>query len=79
MGIGTDTYPPDLLEEMRFGALVNKVVEGSRGAGTVRDFYNAATIGGAKALRRDDLGRLASGCTADISIFDFSGPLPRAY
>ena len=73
MGIGTDTFPPDLLEEMRFGALVNKVVEGSRGAGTVLDFYNAATIGGAKALRRDDLGRLAPGCTADISIFDFSG------
>ena len=73
MGIGTDTYPPDLLEEMRIGALVNKVVEGSRRAGTVRDFFNAATINGAKALRRDDLGRLAPGCTADISVFDFNG------
>ena len=73
MGIGTDTYPPDLLEEMRVGALVNKVVEGSRRAGTVRDFFNAATINGAKALRRDDLGRLAAGCTADISVFDFNG------
>ena len=72
MGIGTDTFPPDMLEEMRIGAIVNKVVEGSRSAGTVLDFYNAATIGGAKALGRDDLGRLAPGSTADISIFDLS-------
>ena len=73
IAIGTDTYPPDLLEEMRVGALVNKVVEGSRHAGTVRDFYNAGTIAGAKILGRDDLGRLAAGCTADISIFDLTG------
>ena len=72
MGIGTDTHPPDILEEMRMGAIINKIVEGDRSAGTVVDFYNAATIGGAKALGRDDLGRLAPGCTADISIFDFS-------
>ena len=73
MGIGTDTYPPDLLEEMRLGALINKVVDRSRSTGTVRDFYNAGTIGGAKTLGRKDLGRLAAGCTADISIFDLTG------
>ena len=72
MGIGTDTFPPDIIEEMRMGAIINKIVEGDRSAGTVVDFYNAATIGGAKALGREDLGRLAAGCTADISIFDFS-------
>ena len=73
MGVGTDTFPPDLLEEMRIGALLNKVVDDSRSAGSVRDFYYAATIGGATALGRDDLGRLAPGCTADISVFDLSG------
>ena len=73
MGIGTDTYPPDLLEEMRLGTLINKVVDRSRSTGTVRDFYNAGTIGGAKTLGREDLGRLAAGCTADISIFDLTG------
>ena len=72
MGIGTDTFPPDIIEEMRMGAIINKIVEGDRSAGTVVDFYNAATIGGAKALGREDLGRLAAGSTADISIFDFS-------
>jgi cytosine/adenosine deaminase-related metal-dependent hydrolase len=70
VALGTDTFPPDLVEEMRIGALINKVVDRRRDAGTVREFYNAATIGGARALGRDDLGRLAPGCAADISIFN---------
>ncbi len=79
MGLGCDTFPPDLLEEMRVGSMVNKVVERDRLAGLMRDFYNAATVGGARALGRDDLGRLAPGCVADISIFNLppltAGPI----
>jgi hypothetical protein len=37
------------------------------------DMYNAATLGGARALRRDDLGRLAAGAQADIVVFDLNG------
>ena len=33
--------------------------------------FNAATLGGARALGRDDLGRLAPGAKADILIVDF--------
>ena len=73
VGVGTDTFPPNLTEEMRLVALVNKVVDGSRGAGTVREVYDAVTIGGARALGREDLGRLVPGCKADISVFDLSG------
>ena len=73
MGIGSDTFPPDLLEEMRFGSLINKVIDRQRSVGSVRDFYNAATIGGARALGREDLGKLVSGATADVSIFNLSG------
>ena len=61
LGIGTDTFPPTIAEEMRLAALVNKVVDRSRGAGTIEEVYNAATIGGARALGREDLGRLAPG------------------
>ncbi len=73
MGLGTDTFPPNIVEEMRLAALINKVVDGRRGAGTIEEVYRAATIGGARALGRDDLGRLAPGCRADISVFDLSG------
>jgi cytosine/adenosine deaminase-related metal-dependent hydrolase len=72
MGIGTDTFPPDLIEEIRLAALLNKALKRSRNVGTVEEVYNAITIGGAKALGREDLGRLAVGCKADISVFDLS-------
>ena len=34
------------------------------------DIFNAATLNGAKALGRDDLGRLAPGARADIIVID---------
>ena len=50
--------------------MVNKVVSATGWLALCGDFYNAATVGGARALGRDDLGRLAPGCVADISIFN---------
>ena len=38
------------------------------------DYYDAATLGGADALLRADLGRLAPGAKADITVFDLSAP-----
>lgn len=70
LGIGTDTFPPDLVEEMRIGSLLGKVAEGRRGAGTAAAFFHAATVGGAQALGRPDLGRLAAGAAADICIWN---------
>lgn len=72
LGIGTDTFPPDLVEEMRIGSLLCKVVEGKRGTGDVAAFFHAATVGGADALGRRDLGRLAAGAAADICIWNIT-------
>ncbi|MCA3264205.1 MAG: amidohydrolase family protein [Telmatospirillum sp.] len=72
LGIGTDTFPPDLVEEMRVGSLLCKVADKKRGAGSVAAFFHAATIGGATALARPDLGRLAAGAAADICIWNVS-------
>ena len=73
VGLGTDCFPPDLVEEMRVAAILNKVVEAKKESGTARIVFDAATIGGANALGRPDLGRLAPGCKADVSIFKMSG------
>lgn len=73
IGLGTDTFPPDLVEEMRIGSLLCKVVDGRRGAGKIADFLHAATVGGADALGRPDLGRLAAGAAADICIWRLPG------
>ena len=72
MALGCDTFPPDLLEEIRTGSLINKIIERDRMAGMVKEFFYAATIGGAKALGRSDIGKLEAGCKADISVFNIT-------
>ncbi|HEU4343793.1 MAG TPA: chlorohydrolase family protein [Candidatus Binatia bacterium] len=68
MGIGTDTFPKDILSDMRYAALASRVAEKSFMAGHPRDAFNAVTLGGATMLGRDDLGRLQKGAKSDITI-----------
>jgi 5-methylthioadenosine/S-adenosylhomocysteine deaminase len=70
--LGTDTFPQDMIKEMRWAALACKWKDRDANRGTARDVFNAATIDGARALGRDDLGRLAPGAKADIVIVDLS-------
>jgi cytosine/adenosine deaminase-related metal-dependent hydrolase len=58
VGLGTDIHPFDLIREMRAAGLICKVAAESPNAGTAREAFNAATLGGATALGRQDLGRL---------------------
>lgn len=71
MALGTDTFPQDMITEMKWAALACKVEEASALAGTAAEIYDAATLGGAGALGRDDLGRLAPGAKADIVTIEF--------
>ena len=68
IGIGTDTYPHNMIEEMRHVGYVSRLMAGHPRATTTADVFNAATIGGARALGRDDIGRLAVGAKADFVI-----------
>ena len=72
IALGTDTAPPDMILNMQVGIILARVIDGSAAAVRSEDYYDAATIGGADALRRDDLGRLAPGAKADITVFDLS-------
>lgn len=73
IGLGTDTFPPDFVENMRQGVNLCRVMERDVTACSAADFYDVATLGGAAALRRPDLGRLAPGAKADITVFDLRG------
>ncbi len=66
MGLGTDIFPQNMLNEMRLGAVISKVINCDSVAGTAADFFNSATVHGADALGRKDLGRIAVGAKADL-------------
>mgnify|MGYP002633703039 CR=1 FL=1 len=77
LGIGTDTYPHNFIEEMRNAIYIARAAAGRMDDVFASDVFEAATLGGAKALRRDDIGRLAPGAKADIVLIDVSDPAMR--
>ena len=69
MTLGTDTAPQSMIESLRWTAVVSKLVDRQTEVATAADVFNAATLGGAKSLGRDDLGRIAPGAKADLLIW----------
>ena len=74
VGIGTDTFPHNMVDEIRLASYLARVLAGNYRMGTTRHAFEAATVGGAAILRRPDLGRLAPGCKADFSLVDMQHP-----
>jgi len=70
VGLGTDTYPHNMIDEMRAASLAGRVLQCRFDAGSTRHAFTAATLGGAKALRREDIGRIAVGAKADFSLVE---------
>jgi cytosine/adenosine deaminase-related metal-dependent hydrolase len=74
MGLGTDTTPHNLVEEMRKAAVLARIAARDVAAVTTADLLHAATVGGATALMREDLGRIAVGKKADLVVLDLAVP-----
>jgi cytosine/adenosine deaminase-related metal-dependent hydrolase len=74
MGLGTDCSPHNLVEEMRKAAILARIAARDITTVSTADLLHAATAGGATALMRDDLGRLARGKKADIVLVDLACP-----
>ena len=72
MGLGTDTTPHNLVEEMRKAAILARIAARDVAAVTTADLLHAATVGGAKALMREDLGRIAVDKKADLVAVDLT-------
>jgi len=69
MGMATDTAPPDMLMNLLVGLITCRIAEKAPNAAFSRDLFDAATLGGAHALGRTDIGRLMTGAKADIAVF----------
>jgi cytosine/adenosine deaminase-related metal-dependent hydrolase len=77
VGIGTDTFPHNMLDEMRLAAYLARTQANDVRTLSGSDLFEAATINGARALGRDDIGRLAPLCRADIVLVDITHPRMR--
>ncbi|MEM9811476.1 MAG: amidohydrolase family protein [Pseudomonadota bacterium] len=69
MTLATDTCPQSMIEALRWTAVLSKVVDRQTEVGTAADVFEAATLGGARALGREDLGRIAPGAKADLLLW----------
>ncbi|MCJ7871324.1 chlorohydrolase family protein [Phaeobacter sp. J2-8] len=74
IGLGTDTHPADMILNMQIGMMTARLADGMEAIRS-EDMFDAATLGGARALNRPDLGRLAPGAKADIAVIDLRNTL----
>lgn len=75
IGMGTDTAPPDMVLNMAVGVMMARMAGDSIHDAAPEHMLDAATLGGAAAVGRPDLGRLEPGAKADIAIFDMQDTL----
>lgn len=70
VGLGVNRAPWDMFDEMRALSLGCKFALGDHAVGTAAPVLLSASRGGARALGRDDLGRIAVGAAADLVVVD---------
>lgn len=77
VAIGTDTFPHNMLEELRHAGMFARITAESHAAVTTGQVFHAATLGGARLLGRTDIGRIAAGAQADLVMVDLTHPMMR--
>lgn len=70
MTLATDTCPQSMIEALRWTAVISKIMDRRTDVATAADVFSSATLGGAKSLGRDDLGRIAPGAKADLLFWE---------
>lgn len=72
VALGTDSFSSDITETMKMAAVLGKIQMKRVGAPTALDVFNSATLAGARALGRDDLGQIKPGAKADLVLIDLT-------
>jgi cytosine/adenosine deaminase-related metal-dependent hydrolase len=72
LALGSDSFPPDMIRSIDQGVSLAKAQRPDRPSGSLAEYLEAATLGGAAALHRPDLGRLETGAAADLVAFSLA-------
>ena len=72
--LGTDNMSEDMFDAMRIGIVVNRGMRGDGQNPTPWEILSWATANGALALDRDDLGAIAPGMKADLTVLRLDRP-----
>ena len=72
--LGTDNMSEDMFEAMRIGIIVNRGMRRDGKVPTPREVLSWATVNGARALNRNDLGSLEVGKKADLTVVRLDRP-----
>jgi cytosine/adenosine deaminase-related metal-dependent hydrolase len=75
--VGTDGYNMDLLGELNAASMISKIAAGRPDVATAPELIEAVTATAAAAVRRPDLGHIAAGATADLTVVDLRHPQMR--
>ena len=73
-GIGTDSHGMNMISELRTAGFFSKLHCSNPQVASAYDLVHAATTAGAQGLGRNDLGRLAPNCKADLLVIDMAKP-----
>ncbi len=72
--VGTDGYNMDLLGELNAASMISKIAANDPAVATAPELLDAVTAVAADVIRRPDLGRIAPGATADLTVVDMTHP-----
>jgi cytosine/adenosine deaminase-related metal-dependent hydrolase len=78
VGLGSDGYINDFFEVMRGAFLIHKAHRQNPQVMPANEVWNMATIGGARAIGLENVGKLEPGWAADLQLIDAEFPTPAA-
>ena len=72
--VGTDGYNMDLLGELNAASLISKTSSQRADVANSPELIDSITATAADVIERPDLGRIAPGATADLTVVDLTHP-----